>query len=48
MREKKIIKKLFAHSKDTVVKNNKIKCLALKSYVEVILKDCQMPLSTKY
>jgi hypothetical protein len=35
-------KKIFTHFNERVVKRDKIKCLAAKSCVEVILKDCQI------
>jgi hypothetical protein len=40
--------KIFTHFDERVVKRDKIKCIATKSCVEVILKDCQMPLPTKF
>jgi hypothetical protein len=40
--------KIFTHFNEMVVKRDKIKCLVAKSCVEVILKDCQMPLPTKF
>jgi hypothetical protein len=51
MWKEKIIKKrkkLFTHFNEKVVRRDKIKCPTTKSCVEVILKDCQMPLFIKY
>ncbi len=41
-------KNLFTHFNERVVRRDKIKCLATKSCMEVILKDCQTPLFIKY
>jgi hypothetical protein len=40
--------KRFTQFNERVVRKDKIKCPTTKSCVEVILKDCQMPLPTKY
>jgi hypothetical protein len=40
--------KMFTHFNERVGKRDKIKCPTTKSCVEVILKDYQMPLPTKY
>jgi hypothetical protein len=48
IRKKLEREKIFTHFNERVVKRDKIKCLAAKSCVEVILKDCQMPFPTKF
>jgi hypothetical protein len=51
MQKEKIIgrgKKMFIRSNETVVGRDKIKCSTPKSWVEVILKICQMSIPIKY